>query len=154
MGSPVSPLVANLYMEHFKEATLTSATHPPSVWLRYVDDTFVKIEDANIEEFTNHINSIDENIKFTVEPEVEGKLAFLDVQIHVLEDGDTKTTVYRKATHTDQYLNGLSDHPLVHKRSVVRSLLNRADNIIKSYEDNLAEKSHIHKVLKVNNYNP
>ena len=27
-------------------------------------------------------------------------------------------------------------------------------NIITTHEDNLAEKSHIHKVLKVNNYNP
>ena len=29
MGSPVIPIVANLYMEYFKQKALTTATHPP-----------------------------------------------------------------------------------------------------------------------------
>ena len=69
---------------------------------------------------------------------MEVKIAVLDVKIHILEDEDTKTicSVYRNATHTDQYLNGLLHHPLEHKRSVVRSLLNRADNITQAMENN------------------
>ena len=29
MGSPVSPIVANLYMEYFEQKALSTATHPP-----------------------------------------------------------------------------------------------------------------------------
>ena len=29
MGSPVSPIVANLYMEYFEQKALCTATHPP-----------------------------------------------------------------------------------------------------------------------------
>ena len=152
MGSPVSPLVANAYMERFEERALASAPHPPLLWLRYVDDTFVHIREDEVDSFTNHINQIDRNIKFTCEPEEGGTLAFLDVKIHVLDDGSIKTTVFRKATHTDQYLNGLSHHPLEHKRSVVRSLLNRADNIISTVDDVKTEKDHVRKVLGFNNY--
>ena len=152
MGSPVSPLVANIYMEDFEKRALATAPHPPTIWLRYVDDTFVKIHEDHIVEFTNHINNIDANITFTNEPEVEGALAFLDVQVYVNEDGSTKTKVYRKPTHTDQYLNGLSHHPLEHKRSVVRSLLNRADNIVSEDLDKKSEKDHIHTVLRQNDF--
>jgi hypothetical protein len=154
MGSPVSPLVANIYMEDFEQKALASAPHPPSIWLRYVDDTFVQIGEDYILEFTNHINNQDPNIKFTNEPETEGSIPFLDVRVHLNDDGSTKTTVYRKPTHTDQYLNGLSHHPLEHKRSVVRSLLNRADNIVSDPHDRSQEVSHIKKVLKVNNFDP
>ena len=95
-----------------------------------MNDTFVLIHEHHIQEFTAHINNMDKNISFKGEPEVDGCLAFLDVKIHLNEDGSTKTTVYCKPTHTDQYLNGLSHHPLEHKRSVVRSLLNRAELIV------------------------
>ena len=85
---------------------------------------------------------------------MNGIIPFLDVKIHVQEDGSTKTTVYRKSTHTDQYLNAQSHHPLEHKRSVVRSLVNRAKNIVSSEEDQHQEISHIKRVLAQNNFEP
>ena len=41
MGSPVSPVVANIYMEMFEELALKTASHAPRIWKRYVDDSFV-----------------------------------------------------------------------------------------------------------------
>ena len=41
MGSPVSPVVANLFMEEFEHRALTSAVNPPRLWKRFVDDPFV-----------------------------------------------------------------------------------------------------------------
>ena len=41
MGSPISPLIASLLMEEVKVKALSSSSHPPSVWLRFVGDTFV-----------------------------------------------------------------------------------------------------------------
>ena len=38
-GSPVSSIVANLYMEYFEQKALSPAT--PQIWLRYVDNTWV-----------------------------------------------------------------------------------------------------------------
>ena len=36
MGSQVSPIVANLYVEHFEGEALRSASYPPRYWYRFV----------------------------------------------------------------------------------------------------------------------
>ena len=149
MGSPVSPLVANLFMEVFEDKALTTAPMPPKVWYRYVDDTFVLIRDDEIERFTNHINRISPHIKYTHEYETDSKLPFLDTMVHILDDASTKTTVYRKATNTDQYLNFGSNHHLAHKRSVPRTLLHRANTIVSEPEDQLKETDHIRKPCEI-----
>ena len=106
MGSPVhvSPIVANLYMEHFEQQALSTTPVPPSIWFRNVDDTFSKLKVYDIDQFTDHLNSLDPNIKFASKQEQEGHLPFLDTCVNILDDGSIRVTVYRKPTHTDQYI--------------------------------------------------
>ena len=67
MGSPLISIVANIFMKKFEKEALDTAPHPPSLWKRYVDDTFVIQEEQHKEEFFQHINSVDPNITFTAE---------------------------------------------------------------------------------------
>ena len=46
-------------MEFFERVALASAPNKPRVWYRYVDDTFVVIKTAFVDEFTDHINRQD-----------------------------------------------------------------------------------------------
>ena len=154
MGSPISPGVADLCMEVFEEDMLLACPDHlrPQVWFRYVDDTFTILQEDNIETFTTFLNSRNQHIQFTREVEENNQIPFLDVCVHLLEDGNLKTTVYRKPTHTDQYLNWNSNHHLDHKRSVVRTLMNRVHTHVSDPEDQVKEKEHVKKVLSANGY--
>ena len=55
MGSPVSPVVANIYMEHFEDLAVTIAPDPPHVWKRYVADTFCILK-TTVQETLSHLN--------------------------------------------------------------------------------------------------
>ena len=59
VGLQVNPIVANLYKEHFEGEALRSASHAPSLWYRFVDDTWVIQQQAHKELFLDHIISID-----------------------------------------------------------------------------------------------
>ena len=67
MGSPISPILANLYMEAFEIQGISTAPQPLSLWRRFVDNTFVVIKKAQRDSFIEHINSIDYKIQFTME---------------------------------------------------------------------------------------
>ncbi|XP_068750936.1 uncharacterized protein [Montipora capricornis] len=141
MGSPVSPLVCNLYMEAFEESAISTAPIPPGWWLRCVDDTNCKTTSSDADEFTKHLNSVDPNIQLTTETESNGELAFLVLYGRMIK-------VYRKPTHTDQYLNWESNHPLEHKMSVVCTLFHRANTVPSHPEDTKAELEHVKAALK------
>ena len=70
-----------------------------------MDDTFVIEKEDNKQNFLEHINSVDPAIKFTVEDNKEnGAFPCLDTIVKPEADGRLSITVYRKPTHTDQYL--------------------------------------------------
>ena len=85
-----------------------------------------------------------------LENKTERGLAFLDTLSIVNEDGSIKTRVYRKETHMDQYLNLQSNHPLEHKRGVVKTLAYRATTVVSEREDKREELEHLRGVLKCN----
>ena len=59
MGSPLSPVLANIYIEYFEEMTLGSTSLKPLMWLRYVDDTFVPWpHQEDVQKLLDHVNSI------------------------------------------------------------------------------------------------
>ena len=58
--------------------------------------------------------------------------------------------VYRKSTHTNQYLNCTSHHATAAKQSVVTTLVDRGDNVVSSGKDKEEEKGHILAALQQN----
>ena len=90
---------------------------------RYVDDTIFIQREENKQNFLEHINSVDPAIRCTVKDNKEdGAIPFLDTTVKPETDGSLCITVYRKPTHTDQYLQGDSHHHLSANYSVINTL--------------------------------
>jgi hypothetical protein len=153
MGSPLSPVIANFFMEDFEKIALESAPQKPGCWYRYVDDTFVIWPHSpdKLQSFLQHLNIIHHSIQFTMETEIDGHLPFLDIDIYRRPDGSLGHKVFRKPTHTNLYLHATSHHHPSNKQSVLSTLVHRARAICD--EDSLQEElSLLKEVFKQNGF--
>ena len=149
MGSPISPIVANLFMEDFEVQAIMTSSSPPVLWKRFVDDTFTIIQKQHKDSFLEHLNSINPSIKFTSEEtRPDGTMPFLDILITPKDDGSLQTSVYRKPIHTDLYLQWDIHHTIPSKYSVVGTLYHRAKTICSNQEMSLKEEQHLFQALK------
>ena len=73
-------------------------------------------------------------VSYTMEEESNGELAFLDTLLKG-NNGNISVLVYRKSTHTDQYLHCSSHHPKSCKERIVSSLFNRPYSIITNKDE-------------------
>ncbi|XP_078384100.1 uncharacterized protein LOC144666557 [Oculina patagonica] len=153
MGSPVSPVVANLCMEEIEETAINSTPVPPKIWKRYVDDSFCVIKKNAVASFHDSLNSIDPHISFTIEHESNGQLSFLDTLIS-RDNNKLNIDVYRKPTHTDRYLDFRSHHDRDHKISTAATLLHRALKLPNSESGKAREIDRISIALQSNGYPP
>ena len=80
------------------------------------------------------------------EPRPDGSMPFLDILITPGEDGSLTTTVYRKPTHTDLFMQWDSHHTISSKYSVIGTLYHRANTICSSPEL-LQQEEHLYRVL-------
>ena len=104
MGSPLSPVIANIYMEYFESLAIPTSPTLIKWWFRYVDDVHSATRKDQVNKLQEHLNSIDPHIKFTIElPGTDG-LPFLDTLTKPTPNS-IESTVYRKTTHTDRYLD-------------------------------------------------
>ena len=151
MDSPVSPVIANIYLEHFE--SLAVPTSPTLIkWrFRYVDDVHSVTRIDQVNKLQEHLNSIDLHIKFTIELPGAGGLPFLDTLTEPTPNS-IESTVYRKPSHTDRYVGYNSNHPISAKLSVIHTLIHRAKQVCFTPEFLAKEMDHLHKVLHDNHY--
>ncbi|VEL25650.1 unnamed protein product [Protopolystoma xenopodis] len=82
MGPPLSPLLANVYMDML-EKEFEKSPLQPRVLMRYLDYYFAFWSNGkeNLSEFFNFIQQLDKRIKFTMEVEEDERLPFLDIEV-------------------------------------------------------------------------
>ena len=97
-----------------------------------MDDTFAYVLPDKIDMILHELHSYHLNIKFTYELESNNKLAFLDVSARRTNDNKVETSVYRKATCTNIYINWQSHAPSNWKIGTLRNLIKRAKSISSS----------------------
>lgn len=95
------------------------------------------IQHKAVDELLLYLSGIQPSIKFTVEIGQNGILPFLDILMQCKVDGHLGFSMYRKPTHTGQYLHFTSHHPSHVKRGVVRCLYLRAERITLHNEEEM-----------------
>ena len=150
LRSPASSITAETYMQAHEQTAISMALHPPIVWEQFVDEVYSILKHTHLENFFCPINNLYQNIKFTMEEESNGELAFLDILLKQ-NNGKISVLVYRKPAHTDQYLHYSSHHETSWKESVY-SLFNRGYSIIANKDDLYKENARTKQVLKENEY--
>ena len=132
MGSPLGPVLANIFMCHFKEKWVLNNNARPSVWFRYVNDTFTLFDNKNTAtQFLQYLNNCHANIKFTVEFEENNTTPFLEVLIKRYNHTFSKS-IYRKKTFTGLYTKWDPFTPRKYKVNLIRTLILRCFRICSS----------------------
>ena len=156
MGSMVSPVVVNLYMEDLEQKIIATAPVycQPRNWKRYVDDVICLVHTEKAKKLQQHMNTVDPTGSIISKREYEenNSMPFLDAKFTRKDDGSVMSTVYRKKTHTDQYLSFASHHPKHQKLGVVRTLMNRCEMITSEEGDKQEEVEHLREALRVCGY--
>ncbi|XP_076298582.1 uncharacterized protein LOC143217825 [Lasioglossum baleicum] len=125
MGSPISPVIANLVMEKLEQASISKLPFELVFYKRYVDDVITCLKPQQLQTVLDTFNSFHDRIQFTHEIENDSCLSFLDVS--VLRDGNKlRTNWFHKTSWSGRYVNFHSHHPLQHKIGLVKGLIDRA----------------------------
>ena len=121
MGSPLGPVLANLFMGYHERNLLQEFDIGKKMLYRsYVDDIFCMFRnEIDAENFFKYLNSKHPNIKFTMKKETNTFLPFLDILVK--NEGRTFTTsVYRKKTSIGLFTQYNSFMPFSHKMGLIK----------------------------------
>ena len=125
MGSPLAPVLANIFMGFYESEWLNEYNlNKPKFYLRYVDDflaAFDKEQDSL--NFLSCLNKRYPNIKFTIGKQINHFIAFLDVFISGISSQNLPLQTYHKSTHIGLLLNFKSFTSFSYKISLIKFLI-------------------------------
>ena len=132
MGSPLSPVLANIFMGfHESKWWLNEYNlNKPKFYLRYVDDLPVAFDNEQDSlNFLHFLNNRHPNIKFTIEKQVNHSIVFLDVFISGINNQNLILQTYQKSTYTELLLNFKRFTSFLYKISLMKCLIDRSFKI-------------------------
>ncbi|XP_075158011.1 uncharacterized protein LOC142231281 [Haematobia irritans] len=149
MGSPASPIVADIIMEELLDEVFKNITKPP-ILTKYVDDIFAIIKASEVDETLKALNSFNRQIQFTKELEQDNKLPYLDVIIH-RQGNQLRLNWYQKPTASGRLLNFYSKHS---KRIIINTATNFIRRVfnISDPEFHSENENKIKRILQDNNF--
>ena len=132
MGSPLGPLLANVFMTSIEE-NLERQGKVPSFYRRYVDDALTIMPNmAAASSFLDTLNLAHSSVKFTMETENNGMLPFLGTQL-LNRSPRIETKVYVKPTNSGLLLHFQSNVDNRYKNGLLRTMLDRAHRLSSSW---------------------
>ncbi|CAM4845408.1 unnamed protein product [Rotaria magnacalcarata] len=150
MGNTLSPLIADIYMDHYSKEHLQQINTPSKLW-RYVDDILIitTMEEEQLKQYVNDLNNIKGTIRFTYEYEKKNKINFLDTTITkeiINNKQEIKIRWFRKETAADRFLNYRSSHNKSVKTNIVKNMTQR---IIKTTNDPKEQQEDLNKLRRM-----
>ena len=137
MGSPLFPLLCDIYVLYFEEELFSVHKFPH--WFRYVADTSVLVPfNTDFSSLLSLVSLIHSCIQFTLEVENNSSLSFLDDSVfeHI---HPFSTTVFRKSLSVSLLPHCLSNHLFVQKMAVIYTYVYPSLHIC-SYLSNLCNE--------------
>ena len=127
MGSPISGLMAEIFLQHYEEQLIKGTIDSTKIifYNRYVDNILIIYDQNQInkDDIQNYINKIHPDLKFKATDEIDSTINFLDLLI-TRRQNKLDINIYRKTTTTDTTIHYKSNHPLQHKLAAYRFMLN------------------------------
>ena len=125
MGSPLGPLMANVFMCHLEDK-LARDSMVPSLYKRYVHDTLARMPNTDAAAyFLAPLNGLHPSLKFTMELSSENTIPCIGIQI-IKNGTELGTRVYRKPTNTGLLLHFQSHFDKRYKTGLLKTRLDRA----------------------------
>jgi hypothetical protein len=102
MSSPLSPVIANFFMEELEEMVLNRAAHKPLSWFHYMDVTFVigHMDPTRLREFLVHMKSVHQNIQLSMTIEIYIHLPYLDTDTYRRPNGSLGCKLYSSIAYS------------------------------------------------------
>ena len=128
MGSPLAPVLANIFMGFHESKWLNEYNlNKPKFYLRYVDNILAAFDNEQDSlSFLNFVNNRHLNIKFTIENQINHSIAFLDVFISGINNLNLTLQIYHKPTYTGLLLNCKSFTSFWFTISLIKCLIDRS----------------------------
>jgi len=137
MGSPLSPIIADLVMQDLETSAIKKLPFDIPFYFRYVDDILLAIPENEIDTTVNVFNSLHDRLQFTYETSINNVINFLNVTVYV-EENQFIFDLFFKPSFSGRYLHFHSNHPITQKRALIFGLV---DKIIKLSHPRFQQKN-------------
>jgi len=155
MWSPISSLVAEIFLQHYEDANIKQLLDMKSIalYVRHVEDILVIYDTTkiNLRTINTYINKIHSNIKLNPTYEEHNSIAFLDLTIK-RRNTKLEVDIYRKPTTRDTVIKFLSNHPIEQKMAAFRFHITRMHSLRLNTDKEQTEWEIIQSIAKNNNF--